>query len=242
VERRDLVVVDAGWSRLPEHWCSAFRQAWAAYTAGTIPVGAVVVDPYGVIAAEARNRIFDAGDPPRGQLAGSWLAHAELNAVVQIDAERSRTAEGWAVYSTWEPCPLCAGAITVAFRGRITVGYACRDPISSGLRVLTDTDIGRRRQWQIQQLRGPFAVFAELLLAVYTTEARPRSLTAVRYHEPPWRRLIETTGAVLARGRDRGETVEKVVATIWAAIEQAEVDTASDASSKVGKPSGRDKD
>ena len=168
------MVVDAGWSRLPEHWCGAFRQAWAAYAAGTIPVGAVVVDPHGVIAAEARNRIFDAGDPPRGQLAGSWLAHAELNAIAQIAAERSRTAEGWAVYSTWEPCPLCAGAITVAFRGRITVGFACRDPISSGLRVLTETDIGRRRQWQVQQLRGPFAVFAELLLAVYTTEARPR--------------------------------------------------------------------
>jgi hypothetical protein len=90
--------------------------------------------------------------------------------------------------------------------------------------VLTDTEIGRRHQWQVQQLRGPFAVFAELLVAVYTTEARPKSLTAVRYHEPPWHRLIETTGAALARGRDRGETVEQVVATIWAAIEQAEVD------------------
>lgn len=226
------MVVDAGWSRLPEHWCGAFRQAWAAYVIGTIPVGAVVVDPHGVIAAEARNRVFDTGAPPLGQLAGSWLAHAELNAIAQIDAERSRIAEGWAVYSTWEPCPLCAGAITVAFRGRITVGYACRDPISSGLRVLTDTDIGRRRQWQVQQLRGPFAVFAELLLAVYTVEARPTSLTAVRYREPSWRPLIETAGAVLVRGRDRGEAVEQVVATIWAAIEHAQVDAASDATSE----------
>ena len=221
-----------GWSRLPEHWCCAFRQAWAAYVAGTIPVGAVVVDPYGVIAAEARNRIFDAVDPPRGQLAGSWLAHAELNAIAQIDTERSRRQEGWAVYSTWEPCPLCAGAITVAFRGRITVGYACRDPISSGLRVLTDTDIGRRRQWQVQQLRGPFAVFAGLLLAVYTVKARPTSLTAARYREPPWRPLIETAGVVLARGRDRGEAVEEVVATIWSALEQARVDSANDTSSE----------
>jgi tRNA(Arg) A34 adenosine deaminase TadA len=224
------VVVDERWSRLPEHWCCAFRQAWAAYVAGTIPVGAVVVDPHGVIAAEARNRIFDASDPPRGQLAKSWLAHAELNAIAQIDAERSRTGEGWAVYSTWEPCPLCAGAITVAFRGRITVGYACRDPLSSGLRVLTDTDIGRRRQWQVQRLRGPFAVFAELLLAVYAVEARPTSLTAARYRELPWQPLIETAGVVLARGRDRREAVEQVVATVWAAIEQAQVDTASDVS------------
>lgn len=227
------MVVDDGWSRLPEHWRCAFRQAWAAYITGTIPVGAVVVDPHGAIAAEARNRIFDAGDPSPGQLAGSWLAHAELNAIAQIDAERSRTAEGWAVYSTWEPCPLCAGAIVVAFRGRITVGYACRDPISSGLRVLTDTDIGRRRQCQVLQLRGPFTVFAELLLAAYTVEARPTSLTAARYREPPWRPFIETAGAALARARDRGEGVEQVVAKIWAAIGQAEVDIASGTSAEV---------
>ena len=226
------MVINEGWSRLPEHWRGAFRQAWAAYIAGTIPVGAVVVDPHGMIAAEARNRIFDAGDPPRGQLAGSWLAHAELNAIAQIDAERSRMAEGWAVYTTFEPCPLCAGAMTVAFRGHITVGYACRDPIGSGLRVLTDTDLGRSRQWQVQQLRGPFAVFAEVLLAVYTLEARPTSRTAARYHEPPWPPLIETAGAVIARGRDRGEAVEQVLATIWAAIEHAQLDTAIDSSSE----------
>jgi tRNA(Arg) A34 adenosine deaminase TadA len=213
------VVVDEGWRRLPEHWRCAFRQAWAAHVACTIPVGAVVVDPRGVVVAEARNRIFDADDPPSGQLAGSWLAHAEVNAISQIDAERSRAAEGWAVYSTFEPCPLCAGAITVAFRGRITVGYACPDPIGSGLRVLTDTEIGRRRRWQVQRLGGPFARFAELLLAVYTLAARPTSLTAARYREPTWRRLIEVTSAAVARERDRGETVEHVVATVWAAIE-----------------------
>ena len=127
------------------------------------------------------------------------------------------------MYTTFEPCPLCAGAIAVAFRGRITVGYACRDPISSGLGVLTHTGIGRRRQWQIQRLRGPFAVFAELLLAAYTLEARPKSLTAERYREPPWRPLIETTGTVLSSGRDRAEPVEHVVATIWTAIEQIEL-------------------
>jgi len=192
-----------------------------------------VVDPHGVIAAEARNRIFDAGAPPPGQLAGSWLAHAELNALAQIDAARSRTAEGWAVYTTLEPCPQCAGALTVPFRGRITVGYASGDPLSGGgLRVLTDTDMGRRRQWQVQQLRGPFAVFAELLHAVYTVEARPTSLTAAFYREPPWRPLIATAGAVLAQGRDRGEAVEQVVTTIWAAIAHAQVDTAGDASAE----------
>jgi len=225
------VVVDERWSPLPEHWRCALRQAWAAYVAGTIPVGAVGVDPHGVIAAEARNRIFDLSAPPRGQLAGSWLAHAELNAIAQIGAERSTTAEGWAVYSTLEPCPLCVGAITVTFRGRITVGYASRDPVGGGLRGLRATDIGRHRQWQVQKLSGPFAVFAELLHAVYMVEARPTGRTAAFYREPPWRPIVDTAGVLIARERDRGEAIEQVVATLWAIIERAESDTASDVSS-----------
>jgi len=97
--------------------------------------------------------------------------------------------------------------------------------------VLTETDLGRRRQWQVQKLSGPFAVFAELIHAVYTVEARPMGLTASFYREPPWRPLIDTAGAGMARGRDRGESVEQILATIWAEIEHAQVDTAIDSSS-----------
>jgi hypothetical protein len=63
----------------------------------------------------------------------------------------------------------------------------------------------------------------------HTIETRPTSLTAGRYRQSPWRPLIETAGSVLARGRERGAAIEEVVATIWAALEQARVDTASDA-------------
>lgn len=209
------------WARLPEHWRCAFRQAWDAYLAGTIPIGAVVVDPRGAIAAQARNRIFDPADPPRRQIAGSWLAHAELNAIVQIDAERSRIAEGWAVYSTLEPCPLCAGAITVAFRGAITVGYACGDPIGGGIRTLTATDIGRRRQWHFERLDGPFAAFAEVLHAAYCFETRPDSLTAAVYRQSPWQPLVDTAIVVLVGGRDRAEPVEQVLAMIWSELQHA---------------------
>ncbi len=64
------MVGEEGWNRLPEHWRCAFRQARAAYVAGTIPVGAVIVDPHGVIVAEARNRIFDACG--KALCTGSW--------------------------------------------------------------------------------------------------------------------------------------------------------------------------
>ena len=212
-----------GWAGLPAHWQRAFYQAWAAYCAGTIPVGAVVVDPRGVIAAEARNRVYDASAPPVGQLSGSWVAHAELNALAQIAAERSTAEDDWAVYSTLEPCPLCAGAMTVALRGRITVGYASPDPIGGGLGALGATRIGQSREWRIEKLGGPFAVLAELLHAVCMIAVRPTGRTARHYGASPWRPLIESQGPVIVGARDRSQSIEQVVSALWPAIEHAEM-------------------
>jgi len=53
---------------------------WEAYLAGTIPVGAVVVDEAGEVLSQGRNRIFD--EPRDGHLGGSRLAHAEVNALL----------------------------------------------------------------------------------------------------------------------------------------------------------------
>jgi tRNA(adenine34) deaminase len=61
-------------------WPEVFSLMWEAYLAGTIPVGAVVVDETGEVASRARNRTFD--DPRDGHLGGSRLAHAEVNALV----------------------------------------------------------------------------------------------------------------------------------------------------------------
>jgi len=220
------VTADEEWKRLPAHWQRAFSQAWAAYGAGTIPVGAVVVDPRGVIAAEARNRVYDASPPPADQVSGSWVAHAELNALAQIAAARSTAEDGWAVYSTLEPCPLCAGAITVALRGRITVGYASPDPIGGGLGALDATAIGRSRQWTIEKLGGPFAVFAELLHAVSMIAVRPTGRTARHYLASSWRPLVESQGSVIAEARRRRRSVEEIVAMIWPAIEHGDVGVA----------------
>jgi tRNA(adenine34) deaminase len=220
------VTAHKAWDGLPAHWRRAFSQAWAAYGAGTIPVGAVVVDPRGVIAAEARNRVYDASPPPVGQLGGSWVAHAELNALAQIAAERSTAEDGWAVYSTLEPCPLCTGAITVALRGRITVGYASPDPIGGGLGAIGATRIGQSREWRIEKLGGPFAVLAELLHAVCMIAVRPTGRTARHYAVSPWHPLIESQGPLITQARDRRQSVEQIVATMWPAIEHAEVGVA----------------
>ena len=103
-------------------WNEVFRLMWEAYRAGTIPVGAVVADETGAVVARGRNRIFDA--PFAGQLAGSRLAHAEINALVGLTADRQHA--GYTLYSALEPCHLCLSAAIAARVG--TVRYAGADP------------------------------------------------------------------------------------------------------------------
>jgi tRNA(Arg) A34 adenosine deaminase TadA len=102
-------------------WREVLLLGWEAYEAGTIPVGAVVVDERAVV-ARGRNRIFD--KPFDGELAGSRLAHAEINALAQVPA--AGTHENLTLYTLLEPCHLCLGA---AHAVRVAaVKYAASDP------------------------------------------------------------------------------------------------------------------
>jgi len=128
--------VDA-WDELAEPWRAAFELAWEAYLAGTIPVGSVVTAADGALIARGRNRIFD---PPGHGLAGSRLAHAEIDALAQLPAtDRYRDH---VLYSTLEPCLLCAGAALLATVGRIE--YAAADPFAGGCSGEIDTLHWRR--------------------------------------------------------------------------------------------------
>lgn len=64
------------WQTLALPWQAAFEEAWVAYLAGCLPIGAVVADDEGVILTRGRNRI---GETYNG------LSHAELNALVATD-------------------------------------------------------------------------------------------------------------------------------------------------------------
>ena len=95
---------------------------WDAYVAGTIPVGAVVVDAAGEVVSRGQNRIFD--DVQDKHLARSRLAHAELNALIQLGSER--TYEAFSLYTALEPCHLCLSAAISVRIG--TLHYAAPDP------------------------------------------------------------------------------------------------------------------
>lgn len=101
----------------------ALLEARAAAARGEIPVGAVVVDAFGQVVAQAGNRTRELNDPS---------AHAELLAIraacQRIGQERLANHD---LYVTLEPCPMCAGLIAAARIRRLF--YGATDAKSGGV-------------------------------------------------------------------------------------------------------------
>lgn len=92
----------------------ALKEAERAYALGEVPVGAVVVDPGGRIVARAANLREKEKDP---------TAHAEILALRQAaQVVGDWRLEGYTIYVTLEPCPMCAGAILEARIWRLVFG------------------------------------------------------------------------------------------------------------------------
>lgn len=98
-----------------ESWMwRAIHVAREAEKLGEVPVGAVLVDSQGKILAATSNRTIKDNDP---------TAHAEILA---LRTAATRTGNyrlpGSTMYSTIEPCAMCAGALVNARVGTLVFG------------------------------------------------------------------------------------------------------------------------
>ena len=152
------------WDELATPWQVCFEEAWAAYCAGSLPIGAVVVSTDGAIVGRGRNRIFESPpDQPRAtELAGHRLAHAEINALLSVDHAALNFRE-CVLYTTLEPCALCVGAIRTLHVCQVR--YAARDLVAGGLQLLEATPF--MRQGMVDAQRLGHAEFEAVLVAMH---------------------------------------------------------------------------
>ena len=103
-----MIEMDENWMR------KAIHVARDAAKLDEVPVGAVVVDANGKILAAASNRTIANTDP---------TAHAEIlalrTAAIRVGNYR---LTGATVYTTIEPCAMCAGALVNARVARLVFG------------------------------------------------------------------------------------------------------------------------
>jgi tRNA(adenine34) deaminase len=150
------------WDQLSSPWRACVEEAWTAYRAGSIPIGAVITDGTGHLVARGRNRIHE----PAAQgypLSGNRLAHAEMNALLAL-GECDVDPRTCTLYTTTEPCPMCLGTIRMVCIGEIR--YASRDPVAGSMALATATPY--MRQAGIRIVEPQRADLEAALLAMLT--------------------------------------------------------------------------
>ena len=125
----------------------AFSVASQARENGNHPFGAVLVGPQNELLMEAENTVETGND---------ITGHAEINLVRMASAEYDfRSLALCTLYSSTEPCPMCAGAIFWSGVGRVVYGVSeaglyqmvgvnsgevlqlpCRDVLAHGVRTV----------------------------------------------------------------------------------------------------------
>jgi tRNA(Arg) A34 adenosine deaminase TadA len=96
----------------------AFAGAAAARARGDRPFAAIIASPDGAILAE--------GLSTQGAGGGGTLAHSEMNACGQVIAAAipRATLRAATIYSSGEPCAMCAAAIFYTGIGRVVYGLS----------------------------------------------------------------------------------------------------------------------
>jgi tRNA(adenine34) deaminase len=139
----------------------ALLAAESAAEKGEVPVGAVVAKE-GEILAVAANERETTGDP---------TAHAELLAIRRAAAALGGwRLTGCTLYSTLEPCPMCAGAAHAARISRLV--YAAPDPKAGYAGTLHNTPADGRLNHIITVEKGVLEAEAAKLLQAFFKNRR----------------------------------------------------------------------
>jgi tRNA(adenine34) deaminase len=136
--------------------------AMAGPGAVDVPVGAVVLDPAGAVIARAANRREADHDP---------TAHAELLALRAAARHRGEwRLTGCTLVVTLEPCPMCAGAVTLARLDRLV--YGTEDPKAGAVGSLWDVVRDRRLAHRPEVIGGVLAAECATLLREFFATRR----------------------------------------------------------------------
>ncbi len=140
----------------------AEARASAAATVPDVPVGAVVLDPAGVVIGRGRNLRDVSADP---------TAHAEVMALRAAGQARgSWRLDDCTLVVTLEPCTMCAGAVLAGRLARLV--YGALDPRAGAAGSVWDVLHDPRLGQPVEVLSGVLAEECAALLREFFDERR----------------------------------------------------------------------
>ena len=158
-----IKVVMSMWCDLSDIWKESFTLAWESFNKNTIPIGAVIVDSQDNIIAWGRNRIYD--ESSKNPLSGTYMAHAEMTAMITLKEKEHPDIKKYTLYTTMEPCPMCFG--TMVMMGIRNLRYAARDGFAGATELNSKMDYISNKGININMEGTELEVFQICLQASY---------------------------------------------------------------------------
>ncbi|GGC98804.1 nucleoside deaminase [Pontibacillus salipaludis] len=175
------------WYQLSSQWKRGFELAWESYSLGSKPIAALVTNEDGEIIAEGKCAVHC--ELPGEGVSCNEIAHAEVNALLNID-NRVHTYRGsYTLYSTLEPCPLCMGALYMS--GIKNLKYAAKDEYGGSVNLLGATPYMSRK---IIKVKGPFANIEEVSIVLnvaYDIEHDPKKTFVIEEMKREYPEAVE---------------------------------------------------
>lgn len=129
------------YSELPLSWKRIFELEWQSVCEGSKAIAAVIVSEDGEILSEGRNMISESIVP------NPATAHAEVEAVRNLDISKYPYPKQYVMYVGLEPCPMCMGTIVMGHIRNVVI--AARDDFGGATDLLKHSDFLRGKNMNI---------------------------------------------------------------------------------------------
>ena len=202
----------------------AVELAWDSFRAGSLGIGAVITRD-GETLATGRNRLAES-DPGEDVLAGTSLAHAELNALAKL--RWGSPSDGLELWTTLQPCLQCLGAVRLSPVRKVQA--LAPDPLFRGVEGARHLNEFIGRQWpEIVELPVDEWAALSLLFQTHVTTFWQVSIEG-------WNETLPSVAALAAALVGSGElldlasaevTVDGVADALWSRLSECVADVAA---------------
>lgn len=154
------------YSDLPKHWQRIFELEWKSVCEGSKAIAAVIADSKGNILSEGRNQISECNVP------NPATAHAEAEAIRNLDVSRFPYPKTYTLYAGLEPCIMCMGTLVMGHIRNVEI--AARDDFGGAMKLIELSDFARNKgikvTWRDDALGDMQRAFQAVRELLYNTD------------------------------------------------------------------------
>jgi len=115
------------WQEIETPWQLTLELAWESFKKSSLPIAAIITDTDGNIVCTGRNQIFEQ------TMKNRKMAHAEMNALMNLPYDEHPNIRKYTMYTTTEPCPMCMGSIVMSDLRKVRIAMA--DPWAGAVKI-----------------------------------------------------------------------------------------------------------